>query len=191
MTDGTALFGLLYPGQLRYSFRMLDCLCRACCDGSLGSNKPSPAYDHGFDAVTSFSVLPITAIPSTWEGNHIRTDMVLTKDLQWPVQGWLPFVNESIDTLLSCCHSVFHVDQTKSGIEVIRDPRLGLFRSPFQFDRFASARLLPDRCMLFTAMAGVPDFSAMSRSCSSMLARVRASLSRLLRIWLGTLRFDR
>jgi hypothetical protein len=164
--------------------------CRSC-DGSLGSNKPSPAYDHGFDAVTSFSVLPITAIPSTWEGNHIRTDMVLTKDLQWPVQGWFPFVNESIDTLLSCCHRVFHVDQTKSGIEVIRDPRLGLFQSPFQFDRFASARLLPDRCMLFTAMAGVPDFSAMSRSCSSMLARVRASLSRLLRISLGTLRFDR
>jgi hypothetical protein len=48
--------------------------------------------------------------------------MVLTKDLQWPVQGWFPFVNESIDTLLSCCHPVFHVDRAKSGIEVIRDP---------------------------------------------------------------------
>jgi hypothetical protein len=49
-----------------------------------------------------------------------------------------------------------------------------LFLSPLQLDRFPSARLLPDRCMLFTAMAGVPDFSAMSRSCSSMLARATA-----------------
>jgi hypothetical protein len=28
----------------------------------------------------------------------------------------------------------------------------------------SSVFLLPDRCMLFTAMAGVPDLSAMSRS---------------------------
>jgi hypothetical protein len=67
-------------------------------------NGPSPAYDHGFDAVASFSILPITAIPSTQEGNHIRTDMVLTKNLQWPVHRWFPFVNENIDALLSCRH---------------------------------------------------------------------------------------
>jgi hypothetical protein len=40
--------------------------------------------------------------------------------------------------------------------------------------RASSAFLLPDRCMLFTAMAGVPDLSAMSRSCSSMMARAGA-----------------
>ena len=71
---------------------------------SLGINVPSPAYDHGFDAVASFSILPITAIPSTQEGNHIRTNMVLTKNLQWPVHRRFPVVNESIDALLSCCH---------------------------------------------------------------------------------------
>src|SRR6266545_3374062 len=49
-------------------------------------------------------------------------------------------------------------------------------------DRMASSVfLLPDRCMLFTAMAGVPDLSAMSRSCSSMMARAGASPSRKVR----------
>src|SRR2546430_1748348 len=36
----------------------------------------------------------------------------------------------------------------------------------------SSGFLLPDRCTLFTAMAGVPDLSAMSRSCSSMTSLV-------------------
>jgi hypothetical protein len=31
----------------------------------------APDYDHGFNAVASFSILPITAIPSTREGNQI------------------------------------------------------------------------------------------------------------------------
>ena len=107
-------------------------VARPSCDGSVGGNKPSPAYDHGFDAVASFRILPITAIPSTREGNHIRTDMVLAKDLQWPIEGWFPFVNERIDTLLSCCHPVFHLDQTKSGSEAIRDPQpLGSLWPPY------------------------------------------------------------
>jgi hypothetical protein len=87
---------------------------------SLGINERSPAYDHGFDAVASFSVLPITAIPSTREGNHIRTDMVLTKNLQWPVRGRLAVVNESIDAVLSCYHPVFCPCRD---VEMIRYPR--------------------------------------------------------------------
>src|ERR1700730_13161318 len=59
-------------------------------------------------------------------------------------------------------------------------------------DRTASsAFLLSDRCMLFTEMAGMHDFSAISRSCSSMMARAGASPSRPLRTSLGTLRLDR
>jgi len=50
---------------------------------------------------------------------------------------------------------------------------------------------LPDRWMLFTGMAGVPDFSAMTRSCSSMMVRAGASPSRPPRTSLGTRRFDR
>jgi hypothetical protein len=41
--------------------------------------------------------------------------------------------------------------------------------------------LLPDRWMLFTPTAGVPDFSAMIRSCSSMTARAAASPSMALK----------
>jgi hypothetical protein len=55
----------------------------------------------------------------------------------------------------------------------------------------ASAFLPPDRCMLFTGMGGVPDFSAMSRSCSSIMVRAAASPSRPPRLALGTLRLDR
>src|SRR5215470_5826479 len=54
-----------------------------------------------------------------------------------------------------------------------------------------SIGLLPDRRMLFTPTAGVPDFSAMIRSCSSMTARAAASPSRPPRTSLGTLRLER
>jgi len=45
--------------------------------------------------------------------------------------------------------------------------------------------------MLFTPTAGVPDFSAMIRSCSSMTARAAASPSSPPRTSLGTLRLER
>jgi len=45
-------------------------------------NACSPAYDHGFDAHARFHVLPITATPSTWEGNYICADVILTKKLK-------------------------------------------------------------------------------------------------------------
>jgi hypothetical protein len=73
-------------------------------DESVGINGRAPTDDHGFDAVVSFGILPITAIPSTRERNHIRADMVLTKNLQWQVRRWFPIVNESIDALLSRYH---------------------------------------------------------------------------------------
>ena len=41
-------------------------------DESCGIRGRAPDYDHGFNAVASFSILPITAIPSTREGNQIR-----------------------------------------------------------------------------------------------------------------------
>ena len=48
----------------------------------------------------------------------------------------------------------------------------------YRDDRMASSVfLLPDRCILFTATAGVPDLFAMSRSCSSMMARAGATPS--------------
>jgi hypothetical protein len=70
----------------------------------LAINVRSPAYDHGFDAVTGFSILPITAAPTAQEGNHICADVILTQNLQWLVHGRFPVVHEGIDTLLPCCH---------------------------------------------------------------------------------------
>jgi hypothetical protein len=59
-------------------------------------------------------------------------------------------------------------------------------------DRVASsAFLLPERWMLFTARGGVPDRSAMTRSCASMTARAGASPSRPPSTSLGTLRLER
>ena len=56
----------------------------------------------------------------------------------------------------------------------------------------ASAAHFPrDRRMLLTDKTGLPDFSAMSRSCSSITASAGASPSRPPRISLGTLRLDR
>jgi hypothetical protein len=42
---------------------------------------------------------------------------------------------------------------------------------------FGGCFWLLDRYTLFAAMAGTPDFSAMSRSCSSIMARAEASPS--------------
>jgi hypothetical protein len=63
-----------------------------------------PAYDHGVDALTRFHVLPIAADPLTWEGKNIRADVILTKELDWPVRGGFAFVNEGIQALLPRCH---------------------------------------------------------------------------------------
>src|SRR3984893_12749165 len=83
-----------------------------------------------------------------------------------------------MNALMRCCRVAIGVSVT----------------SPRQFDADAcrsgrtlpSTFLLPDRCMFFTASAGVPDFSAISRSCSSMTARAGASPSRPPRTPLGT-----
>jgi hypothetical protein len=73
----------------------------------LGLYTLSPAYDHGFDARARYTIPPITVGPSTQEGEYIRPTVILAKNLKWPVCGWFPFMNESIDALLPCCHPIF------------------------------------------------------------------------------------
>src|SRR2546430_7432909 len=107
--------------------------------------------------------------------------MVLAKKLKRLVSRWIAFMHESADALMPCCHC--RVDQQcRHRFDADADSS----------DRTASsAFLLSDRCMLFTEMAGMPDFSAISRSCSSMMASAGPSPSRPLRTSLGTLRLDR
>ena len=136
-----------------------------------------PADDDGLDGLAGCHILPIPAAPSTGEGKYIRADVIFTKKLEGAVCRWLAFVNEGIQALLPCCHSLC---------------RLPVDATPARGNRMRpSAYLPPDRCMLFTAMAGVPDFSAMIRSCSSMTARAASSPSSPPRTSLGTLRLDR
>jgi hypothetical protein len=71
---------------------------------SCSGNACSPADDHALDALARFHILPITATPTTEEGNHVRADVIFTKKLEWPVRWWLAFVNESIHALLPRCH---------------------------------------------------------------------------------------
>jgi len=59
-------------------------------------NACSPAYDHAFDALARFHILPIPAAPSTREGNHIRADVILAKQLERLIHWWLAFVSERI-----------------------------------------------------------------------------------------------
>ena len=59
-------------------------------------NACSPAYDHAFDALARFHILPIPAAPSTWEGNQIRADVILAKQLERLIHWWLAFVSERI-----------------------------------------------------------------------------------------------
>ena len=73
----------------------------------LGLNALAPAYDHGFDARSRFSIPPITATPSTQEGDYIRPYVILAKNLKRLVRRWFPFMNEGIDALLPCCHPFF------------------------------------------------------------------------------------
>jgi hypothetical protein len=54
-----------------------------------------------------FHILPVAAAPSTWEGNYIGADVILTKKLDWPVRRWFAFVNEGIQALLPCCHPLY------------------------------------------------------------------------------------
>jgi hypothetical protein len=82
-------------------------LSRQACLYAFAINACSPAYDHGFDALARFHVLPTTATPSTWEGNYIRADVILTKKLEQPVRWWFAFVNESIHALLPCRHALY------------------------------------------------------------------------------------
>jgi len=107
--------------------------------------------------------------------------MILAKKLKWLVSRWIAFMNESADALLPCCHCrVDYQRRHQFDADADRSDR-----------KTSSAFLVLDRYMLFTGKAGVPDFSATSRSCSSMTARAGASPSGPPRIRLGTLRLER
>ena len=73
----------------------------------LGLYALSPAYDSGFDPRARYSILPITATPSTQEWDNIRPDVILAKDLEQLVRWRFPFMNEGIDALLPCRHPFF------------------------------------------------------------------------------------
>jgi hypothetical protein len=70
----------------------------------LGLYAFAPAYDHRFDARARYSIPPITATPSTREGDYIRPYVILAKNLERLIRRRLPFMNEGIDALLPCCH---------------------------------------------------------------------------------------
>jgi small subunit ribosomal protein S21 len=71
-------------------------------------------------------------------------------------------------------------------------PRHSFCRSKVDAPSFTLTAHFPrDRRMLFTANAGFPDFSAISRSCSSITVRAGASPSSPPRISLGIRRLDR
>src|SRR5215475_8640664 len=64
----------------------------------------SAADDHAFDALVRFHILPIPATPSTREGNHIRADVILAKQLERLIRWRLAFVSERIYAPLPRCH---------------------------------------------------------------------------------------
>jgi hypothetical protein len=113
----------------------------------------------------------MVASPSTKERNYIRADMILAKELEGLIRRRIAFMNESVQALLPCCHS--------------------RYEAPSNHVRSLAVHFPLDRRMILTAEAGLPDLSAISRSCSSIAARAGASPSRPPRISLGTLRFDR
>ena len=67
----------------------------------------APAYDHGFDARARYSIPPITATPSTQEGDYVCPYVILAKNFKRLVRRRYPFMNEGIDALLPCCHASF------------------------------------------------------------------------------------
>ena len=67
-----------------------------------------------------------------------------------------------------------------------RPPRLALSAAPIAVFGFS-----PERCSDLITMGARPDFSAISRSCSAMIARAGSSPSMPPSASAGTLRFDR
>jgi hypothetical protein len=113
----------------------------------------------------------MVAGPSTRERNYIRADVILAKDLEGLVRWRIAFMNESIQAPLPRGHSRYEA----------RSESMRSFAVHFPLDRR----------IVFTADVGLPDLSAISRSCSSIAARAGASPSTPPSISLGTLRFDR
>jgi hypothetical protein len=74
---------------------------------TFGPDMLAPAYNHGFNARPCHSVPPITAAPSTQEGNYICPYVILAKNLKRLVRRRVPFMNEGVDALLPCRHPLF------------------------------------------------------------------------------------
>ena len=49
--------------------------------------------------------MPGAATRATQEGDNIRADVILAKELERLVRRGLALVSERIETLLSCCHA--------------------------------------------------------------------------------------
>jgi hypothetical protein len=74
---------------------------------TLGLYALAPTYDHGFDTRAGYGIPPITAAPSTQEGDYIRPYVILAKNLKRLVRRRFPLVNEGVHALLPCCHLFF------------------------------------------------------------------------------------
>ena len=68
--------------------------------------RPAPANYSSFDAVACFYTLPKASTPSTQKRNHIRADVILTKQFKGLIRRWYAFMSEGIDALLPCCHNI-------------------------------------------------------------------------------------
>ena len=74
---------------------------------SAASSAWRPPTDHGsFDAPIGFRVLPHPVVPSTQEWEDIRPVVILAQDLQRAVARRHSFVDEIVDALLTCYHSL-------------------------------------------------------------------------------------
>jgi hypothetical protein len=78
---------------------------------------PSPAYHSDLNALRRSHTLPMVASPSTRERNYIRAYMILAKELEGLVRWRIAFMNESVQALLPCCHSLL-----RSSVLIVCDP---------------------------------------------------------------------
>ncbi len=75
-------------------------------DSAPGSGWRPPANHRSFDAPIGFRVLPYPTVPLAQEWEDIRPVVILTQDLQRPVDRWRSFVDEIVDALLTCYHAL-------------------------------------------------------------------------------------
>jgi hypothetical protein len=91
-------------------------------------NACSPADDHAFNALARFHILPIPATPSTREGNQIRADVILAKQLERLIRWWFAFMSERIYALLPRCHRLYQWSDSE-----VREPISRTMHTNFGF----------------------------------------------------------